>query len=306
MGVPTELIFGGLSYSGSNVSLRMLENTFLGYLQDHLSMLKWIIKQTSAWLGWAPVRARFKPFKMADDLQRKAYLFQLSQAGKLSDESLMADADYDSSKEDAIMERESARRAGAMKKQRLLQADIEGESQLITMKWQNKAQKQQMQIQMAMQNEMAKDQAALQGQQQSHMMQEQMAQQQGQQPPPVPPELQPSPRQPDIIAMPPEVRSPLTLRSVQRVPPGTTGESLMGKQNVDILLLGRQIADSISDMGAGERPRALAVLKQRQPQLHDVVLGLMAGGGPTQSAQSAARALPEQKPARRGPESSLI
>jgi hypothetical protein len=306
MGVPTELIFGGLSYSGSNVSLRMLENTFLGYLQDHLAMLKWVIRQTSAWLGWPSVKARFKPFKMADDLQRKAYLFQLNQAGKLSDESLLSDADYDSAKEDEIMEREAARRAGSMKKQKLLQAEIEGESQMASMKWQNKAQKQQMQMEMAMQNEMAKDQAALQGQSQSQMMREQMAQQQGQPPPPPPPELQPSPRQPELISAPPEVQSPLTMQSVQKIPPGSTGESLAGRQNVDILLLGRQLADRISDMGPGERPRALGILKQRQPQLHDVVLGLMAGGGPSRSAQAAARPLPEQKPARRGPEAALV
>lgn len=306
MGVPNELIFGGLSYSGSNVSLRMLENTFLGYLQDHLSMLRWVIRQTSAWLGWPGVKSRFKPFKMADDLQRKAYLFQLNQAGKLSDESLMADADYDTGKEDEIMERESARRASAMKKQRLLQADIEGEAQMATMKWQSKAQKQQMQGEMAMQNEMAKDQAAFQGQQQSHMMQEQMAQQQGQPAPPTPPGLQPTPRQPGLLATPSAVQSPLSLQSVQKIPPGSTGEVLAGKQNVDILLLGRQLADRLSAMGPADRPAALAVLKQRQPQLHDMVLGLMAGGGPTRAGQSAARALPEQKPARRGPEAALV
>lgn len=306
MGVPTELIFGGLSYSGSNVSLRMLENTFLGYLQDHLSMLKWVIKQTSSWLGWPGVRARFKPFKMADDLQRKAYLFQLNQSGKLSDESLLADADYDSAKEDEIMERESARRAGSMKKQRLLQAEIEGEAQMVTMKWQGKVQKQQMQAELAMQNEMAKDQAAFQGQQQSQMMQEQMAMQQGQELPPSPPELQPSPRRPELIAGPPDVQSKLSLQSVQKIPPGATGESLAGRQNVDILLLGRQIADRVHSLSPGDRPRALAVLKQQHPTMHDIVLGLMAGGGPRESAQSAARALPEQKPARRGPEAALI
>lgn len=306
MGVPNELIFGGLSYSGSNVSLRMLENTFLGYLQDHLTMLKWVIQRTSSWLGWPSVRARFKPFKMADDLQRKAYLFQLNQAGKLSDESLLADADYDSGKEDEIMSLESARRAGAMKKQRLLQAEIEGEAQMTSMKWQNKAQKQQMQDQMAMQNEMAKDQMAFQGQQQSHMMQEQMAQQQGQQPPELPEELKAVPRQPEMISSPPEVQSPLSTRSVRPIPAGATGETITGQQNVDILLLGRQIADRVASLGPEDRPRALAVLKQRQPQLHDIVLGLLAGGGPTRSAQASARALPEQKPARRGPEASLV
>ena len=123
MGVPNELIFGGLSYSGSNVSLRMLENMFLGYLSDQLSLLRWVIDRTASYLSWPKVGARFKPFKMADDLQRKAYLFQLNQAGKMSDESLLADADYDSAKEDKIMEMEASRRVAAMKKQRLLQAE---------------------------------------------------------------------------------------------------------------------------------------------------------------------------------------
>lgn len=309
MGIPVELIFGGLSYSGSNVSLRMLENTFLGYLQDHLSMLRWVIQRTASWLGWSPIKARFKPFKMADDLQRKAYLFQLNQAGKLSDESLMADADFDSSKEDAIMERESTRRAAAVKKQRLQQAEIDGESQAAAMKWQLKLQSQQEKHQAAMQNEMMKDQVAFQGQVQNEMMQGQMAQQTGQPPPPPNPELQPSPRQPQLISAPPkEVQSPLTMRSVNKLPPSATGENLAGRSNVDLLLLGRQLADKISSLDVLQQPKALAVLRSNQPDLYDVVLGLMmsGSGGPARASAAAARPLPEQKPARRGPEAQLI
>lgn len=310
MGIPVELIFGGLSYSGSNVSLRMLENTFLGYLQDHLSMLNWVIRRTSSWLNWAPVKARFKPFKMADDLQRKAYLFQLNQAGKLSDESLLADADYDSAKEDVLLERESTRRAEAMKKQQLLQAEIQGEAAMVQMRWQGKAQQEQMKAEIAVQNEMAKDQMAFQGQQQTQMMQEQMAMQQGQPPPQTPPEMQPSPRNPEMLQGPPqEIQSPLSLRSVQRLPLNATGESVVsGRMNVDIMLLGRQIADKISALDQIQRPRALATLRQQHPDLYDVVLGLMVSGGngPTRAASAAARPLPEQKPARRGPEAQLI
>ena len=308
MGVPTELIFGGLSYSGSNVALRMLENTFLGYLQDHISLLKWVVKRTSAYLGWATVRTRFKPFKMADDLQRKAYLFQLNSASKISDESLLADADYDAEKEDSIMEREAARRAAVLKKQQLLQAEIQGEAAMIQAKWQGKGQAHQMKEQMALQNEMGKDQAAFQAQIQSDMQQQQMAAQQGGEPPPPNPDMQASPRRPDLLEPPKEITSPLTLRSVQPVPPSTTGEDLVGKQNVDLLLMGRKIADKISGLDHFQRPQALAQLKQHNPELHDVVLGLMmsGGNGPTQAGSDAARPLPEQKPARRGPESALI
>jgi hypothetical protein len=301
MGVPVELIFGGLSFSASNVSLRMLENTFLGYLQDHKSLLKWIIKNTAAYLGWSQVRTRFKPFKMADDLQRKAYLFQLNQAKKLSDESLLADAEFDSEKEDQIMEREATRRAGAIKKQQLLEAEIQGESQWVTMKWQQKAQSQQMKEQMAIQGEMAKDQMAFQGQMQQSMGQ-------GGEVPPSQLELQVQGRHPELLQMPNPVQSPLTLRSVQPIPLTSTGEDFLGKTNVDLLLMGRQLADRFSGLDAMTKPQALAELKQRNPELHDVVLGLMMSGsqGPTQASTDSARPLPEQKPARRGPESSLI
>lgn len=306
MGIPVELVFGGLSYSGSNVSLRMLENTFLGYLQDHLTLLKWIIKNTGSYLGWSPVRPRFKPFKMADDLQRKAYLFQLNQANKLSDESLLADADYDSSKEDMIMERESTRRVEAQKKRVLQDADMQGEAQMVSMKWQMKLQSQQEKHQMAMQTEAMKEQMATQGEQQKQMMMDQMAMQQGQPPSETPPEQQPSPRHPELLEPPPEIQSPLTARSVRPLAPNTTGEDLMGQQNVDVLLMGRQLANRINTLPPLVRPRALAQLKAQQPELHDVVLGLMVSGGPSQAAAAAARPLPEQKPARRDPESQLV
>lgn len=308
MGIPVELVFGGLSYSGSNVSLRMLENTFLGYLQDHATMLKWVIKNTASYLGWSPVKARFKPFKMADDLQRKAYLFQLNQSGKLSDESLMADADYDSSKEDDIMNREASRRAASMKKARLLQAEMEGESSVVTMKWQSKAQQQQMRDQMILQNEMAKDQLAFQGQQQTQMMQDQTAMQQGQPPQKPSPEMKSQPRNPQLLEPPRQVQSPLTASTVQPIPAGTTGEQIAGRTNVDIMLLGRQIADRMNQLSPAEKPRALAQLRSKSPNLHDVVLGLMmsGSGGPSKASASAARPLPEQKPARRGPEAQLV
>lgn len=306
MGIPVELIFGGLSFSGSNVSLRMLENTFLGYLQDHRTLLKWIIKNTSAYLGWSPVKSRFKPFKMADDLQRKAYLFQLNQANKLSDESLLADADYDSTKEDMIMERESTRRVEAQKKRVLQDADMQGEAQMVATKWQMKQQDQQMKQQMATQTEAMKEQMSFQGEQQKQMMGDQMAMQQGQPPGETSPEMQPAPRHPELLEPPPEIQSPLTARSIQPYPPNATGEELMGRQNVDLLLMGRQLADRISNLPPQARPQALMSLKAHQPELHDVVLGLMVSGGPTRAAAAAARPLPEQKPARRGPESQLV
>lgn len=148
LGVPREFLLGGMSYAGTNVSMRMLENQFLGYLLRQKQMVRWIVKEVAAFMDWPEVKIRFKPFKMADDLQRKAYLLQLSQLQKISDTTLLADSDLSVEEENLIMVRESDTRLAAIKKQQLATAEIQGESQMIMMKYQVKAQ-QEMQQAMA-------------------------------------------------------------------------------------------------------------------------------------------------------------
>lgn len=139
MGVPREFLFGGMSYAGTNVSMRMLENAFLGYVQRHKGLLAFVMQEIQSCLGWPKVSARFKPFKMADDLQRKAYLFQLNQAQKISDTTLLSDADLDAEEENKRMVAETDDRVDAMKKQQLAMAEIQGEASLVMAKYQAKA-----------------------------------------------------------------------------------------------------------------------------------------------------------------------
>jgi hypothetical protein len=148
MQVPLEFIKGGMSYAGTNVSMRMLENQFIGYLLRHKALCKFIMKMTAAFTGWPEVNIRFKPFKMADDLQRKAYLFQLNQSGKISDTTLLQDTDLEQDEENQIMVRETDARIEATKKQQLAMAQIQGEAQLIMGKFQIKAQQEQQQAMM--------------------------------------------------------------------------------------------------------------------------------------------------------------
>jgi len=145
MGVPREFLQGGLSYAGTNVSMRMLENAFLSYIGRQRQMVNWIVEMVAHFMRWPKVNVRFKPFKMADDLQRKSYLFQLNQAQKISDTTLLADADLDVEEENDIMVREAARRLEAAKKTQLAMAEIQGESQIVMMKMQAKAQQAQQQ-----------------------------------------------------------------------------------------------------------------------------------------------------------------
>jgi hypothetical protein len=74
MGVPREFLLGGMSYAGTNVSMRMLENQFIGFILRHKQLANWVMKQVASYMGWPEAKVRFKPFKMADDIQRKAYL----------------------------------------------------------------------------------------------------------------------------------------------------------------------------------------------------------------------------------------
>jgi len=143
MQVPIEFIKGGLSYAGTNVSMRMLENAFIGYILRQKQQARYVMKQVAAFMGWPEVKLRFKPFKMADDLQRKAYRFQLNSAGKISDTTLLADDDLSQDEENQLMIRETDSRVEATKKQQLSMAQIQGEAQLIMAKFQVKAQQAQ-------------------------------------------------------------------------------------------------------------------------------------------------------------------
>lgn len=145
MGVPKEFLLGGMSYAGTNVSMRMLENAFLGYIQRQKEMANWMAMKVAAYMGWPRVKVSFKPFKMADDLQRKAYLFQLNGAQKISDTTLLANSDINQEDEDELMIRETDRRLESTKKQQLAMAEVQAEAQLIMMKAQAKAQQVQQQ-----------------------------------------------------------------------------------------------------------------------------------------------------------------
>jgi hypothetical protein len=142
MGVPIEFVKGGLSFSGSSVSLRMLENHFLDQKADHEELAHFIMEKVGAFLGWQPIKnVRFKRFKMADDLQRSAFNLQLNQSAKISDRSLLEESDWDADQESERIEGETKRRLEAQRKQALGQASIQGESQLAMSKYQLKAQK---------------------------------------------------------------------------------------------------------------------------------------------------------------------
>jgi hypothetical protein len=71
IGIIPEIIRGGASWSGSNVSLRVVENTFINHRTDSHSFLNWVIDGVHRHMDMPKVNVRMSDFKMADDLEKK-------------------------------------------------------------------------------------------------------------------------------------------------------------------------------------------------------------------------------------------
>lgn len=270
MGVPREFLMGGLSYSGTNVSMKMLENAFISYIGRQRAQAKWVMKMVAHFMGWPEANIRFKPFKMADDLQRKAYLFQLNQAGKVSDTTLLRDTDLDQEDENEIMSNEADKRIEGQKKQQIAMAEIQGESQLIMMKYQAKAQQAQLEAQAG---------AVAPGE-------------------PGGPEgmLGMGGAQEQAGGIPSQVSSPVGMG--QRLPPGPEGQpgAALGG---DITQMAQSYAQQLAQMPPDQQELAINAIAAQSPELAQLVKQLL--GSMNSSAQSGVdmRPDPEKLPPRR-------
>jgi hypothetical protein len=140
MGYPPDLVFGTGNYSGNSVSMRMLENVMLTNVRAHKRLLRFVIREVSTFMGWPVIKGRFKPFRMADDLQRQAFFFSLNQAKKISDTTLLSMVDLSVDAESKLMKDEIGIRSAALREVNAVEADIAGDAQLVMAKSQAKAQ----------------------------------------------------------------------------------------------------------------------------------------------------------------------
>jgi hypothetical protein len=281
-----------MSYAGTNVSMRMLENAFIGYLLRHKALFRWVMREIASFLRWPVANGRFKPFKMADDLQRKAFDMQLNQAGKISDTTLLAGSDYDQEEENKIMVKETASRIEATKRQQLAMAELQGEQQLIMNKYQVKAQQAAQQAQQAPAapgeagGPDAMGAGTPGGQQAAAPVEQAPAS-----PAPVPPQQQKQ------AAPPPgpmeSMQSPLAMG--QRMQPGQAG-------GADIQSMAFMLAQSIQEMPPQQQEQAIANLRAQSPEVADLVEQIIRAGEPAGGEQQNPidmRPLPDKLPARR-------
>jgi len=127
MGVPQEFVFGGLQWSGANVSMRMLENQFINYRSMMQQVIDYVIKECSIHFGIASVKVYMQPFKMADDVAQKDLLLRLSDAGIISKHTvlkeLMNHLDWD--KEQEYIQNEFAEQQEQQMKQQMIAANAQ-------------------------------------------------------------------------------------------------------------------------------------------------------------------------------------
>ena len=188
MNVPREFIFGGVSYSGSSISLRILENQFITYrllLKDFIQnfVIRKMAKARGEWLSEEDddqlLTVKLADLKMQDDVQQKQLIIQLNGAGKCSNDYMWKSLGIDADKMKEAIEKEAldAIELETKAEQARLKAQLEN------MELQAQVQMKQAQIQMQIQMQQQQFQMQMQMQQQQQMQAMGMDQQQQQEEP---------------------------------------------------------------------------------------------------------------------------
>ena len=137
--VPKEFLIGGMSWSGSSVTFRMVENFFLNHVRGLKQLTQFIIGKVSKATGMKPIDTTMTRLKWVDDVQQKSLLFQANQAGKISDDTFVSELGHDMAREFEKLTDEIEKRGKITKGQMKIQAEAEGEAMVTQVKFQTKA-----------------------------------------------------------------------------------------------------------------------------------------------------------------------
>lgn len=134
IGIPEEFIFGGVSYSGGSVALRIVENHFLFDRAEMRKLAEFIITNVCNYLGLPIPKFRFADFKMADDIQKRAQMDQMNMRKLISNETILAEYGIDAESEKNKVSKETISEANSQKELAKVQAESEGDANLIRAK----------------------------------------------------------------------------------------------------------------------------------------------------------------------------
>jgi hypothetical protein len=314
MGIPLEFLMGGLSWSGSSVSLRTLENHFLLYRRLLLRFVGWLKNRIRLYLGMPDIEIGFTEFKMADDIQRKQIVIQLNAANKISDHTLLTELGFDYDDELKLIEKEAHERNRIQALTMKAQTEAQGEAQIVQAKYQARAQE-----------AFNEAQGGASGGQPSmgEQAQGQMAPAEGQPPPEgMPPEGMPpapqvqgqAPVDPAAMAtdqqmaqqaqqqMAAQQQAPVAGQPAQpaqqAAPPDAGGQVV----ELDASRVAKNWANRIAALPPGQQQTVLAELQQKMPNMARLVQQLlmqMSQGVTAGQAARGAQPLPQLNPPRR-------
>lgn len=162
MSVPQEFVFGGLTWTGSSITLRMLENTFQGTRDGMQRLIKFLISLFAKYFKYKPIDIYMSELKMADDIQRQQIAMNLEAAGKISETRLLSELGYDHVEEKRLKQEEFAAKLSAFIRDSVLQARAQGEAGLVSLDYQIQSQKKQIEAEGDMMLSQAKSQTEAQ------------------------------------------------------------------------------------------------------------------------------------------------
>lgn len=139
MGVPLEFAFGGLSWTGSSITLRMLENFFEGHRSDLQRLINFLRDAVRQVVSLPPCNIEMSKLIMADDIQRQQLDMQLYSMQLLSGQTLMNNIGRDLREEWDKMNTELPQRAKLLGRQARDDAESQGEAQVISAQQQARA-----------------------------------------------------------------------------------------------------------------------------------------------------------------------
>lgn len=140
-GIPQEFVYGGtMTWSGSSVSLRTLENDFMHHRAQLLQMNIWLAERMRLYLGVpSPKTIRFSDFKMADDIQKLQVMVGMASNRKLPWEEIWLEMGRDPKTVHHKLEQEALADSKLMEIDSLRQAEAQAKAQLLTQRIQQAA-----------------------------------------------------------------------------------------------------------------------------------------------------------------------
>jgi hypothetical protein len=140
MGMPVDILTGGMTWSGGSISMRMIENMLVNYRENIDEYLEFAADKAYSYLGWDKVPVSLMPFRMADDIQRLQIMSGARAQGDISVGRYLEELGEDHTKEHERRMKELTDEQEYLTEQMRGQATAQGEAGIVAARYQQKAQ----------------------------------------------------------------------------------------------------------------------------------------------------------------------